>query len=130
MEGWKGVLVCSGLEGLVEKRKRKRRGVGERERKRRRERNTHKVQHLPTQNQQMQPIHNLLDTRMQIPIMQIKDVDVVCFDVFEGRVEGETHVFDVVAEEVFLVGYGGVASVGCVCVLWRQGRSGMGVGWV
>ena len=49
--------------------------------------------------------------------MQIKDVDVVCFEVFEGRVEGETHVFDVVAEEVFLVGYGGVASVGCVCVL-------------
>ena len=115
------------------------RGKGERERKRRRDKDTHKIQHLPTQNQQMQPIHNLLDTRMQIPIMQIKDVDVVCFEVFEGRVEGETHVFDVVAEEVFLVGYGGVASVGCVCVLvevwgwggceWEGEKEREGVPW-
>jgi hypothetical protein len=68
----------------------------------------------------VQTVHNFLNRGMQVPVMDVKDVNIVGAKIFETTLDAKLHGFDVVAEVVDLLLDFIIASVRGVCVLVRE----------
>lgn len=65
----------------------------------------------------MQSIHNLLYTRVQIPIMDVKQVDVICTKKLQTVIDADAEVLQVIADVVGLGLDAGVTAMNGISVL-------------
>lgn len=65
------------------------------------------VQHFPLVDEVVETLHDLLDPRGEVPIMDVEDVDVTRLELFEGRLDAQRQRFGIVGTKVRLLQFWG-----------------------
>ena len=77
----------------------------------------HEIEHLALDDEVVQAVHDLFHRRVQVPEMEVEDVEVVGLQILETGVEAEPEGFEVVPDVVDVLADGRVGTFGVVGVL-------------